>query len=293
MYKELRILSINVSEIPCENQCENLYKTFHLLKSQKDVDIICVQGLYDNKYKQYLSDILNEYPYKINTAKYNLPGVLEYLNLLEDSGLFIASIYPINWWEFHPYKNIKSSAWKGVIGACISLPSDKTIMLFNTQLHKDKSKDSVVKDQIKYLVKYIEQQTFDCGILVGDFCIDENNFKDYQYLTYNVSLMTSQGHDIYRTMYPNFKEYPGYTVDGIKNKMINNLYRKRSDYIFALNLSPENFKTINIWNPEYSSYHYGLITKLIIEESKVIKKMNKEKFGIWPFKRLLYFFINY
>lgn len=303
----LKILSLNVAGIPrliSDNDVDGRINriTDQILTEKENIDIVCLQELFDNNSKRDISDKLKlEYPYQINTAKYRLPGLFNIVNWLEDSGLFIASKYPISWYNFVPFKTAKGPdklAWKGVLGACICLPTDKKVMIFNTHLQSNQDfkgytdKYNIRYQQIKTIIHFIKEQSFDYSVLVGDFNTSEDNYKEYNNLYYSVSLMDNLGYDIYRTMFPNSKTFPGYTMDGIKNhNMIHSNYQARLDYMFSLGISPDQFKNIQIWYPgelenNLNSDHFGLHCSLSIGKSDSTPKTVKTPFGFWTLKRL-------
>ena len=301
--RNLRILTLNVAGLPApisKKPEERLPKLAKLLsEKQNDYDVICLQELFDESLREIVvNTLLPNFPYQIARSTHHLPGVIDYVNWLENSGLFLASKVPITWKQFVPYKNATGPdklAWKGVLGACLAYPGGKKVMIFTTHLQSDDGAHGAHayrKEQLDDLIEFVQQQEYDHAVICGDFNISESNGLHYHDLVDKLSQIG--GVDTWRSMYPDCNKDPGYTMDCDKNHnmMPGSNYQARLDYTFTCKVSDYDIKSISIWYPgdiktKLLSDHFGVLTEIFIENpSDVTTHSQPIPFGLWSIRRI-------
>jgi endonuclease/exonuclease/phosphatase family metal-dependent hydrolase len=267
MPTEISIVTYNVKCLPTEPtrewRIEQICKEIHRL----GFDIVCLQELFDERCRNIvIRDLQHSYPHMVAKSTFRLPGVAEWINWLEDSGLFVASKYPITWHNFQPFWDVAGYdglAWKGILGMTIDLNQKKrnhSLMLFTTHLQAG-HEWAVKQKQITTMVKFIQQQRYDAAVLCGDLNIDESNKEQYKYLIEQLDAT-----DVFRKAHPNDA---GYTVDGTLNKnMMNSNRQVRYDYIFDLtrNNQASESQIVYFKKPLYDLYsdHFGVGASLAV-----------------------------
>jgi endonuclease/exonuclease/phosphatase family metal-dependent hydrolase len=228
---------------------------------KKDYSIICLQEVFDYKIRDHLTKSLsNDYNYIIDRA-----GRCRYI-IGEDSGLYIASKYPIKNQIFIKFNNsaeYDKMANKGFISIEIEI-NGNIFLIINTHLQSQYSLTTHLTQlkQIKqinnYILKYKKNNKIDGTILLGDLNIDcyEQN------ILYKRMLKELGLNDIYKEINNNL----GCTWNG--NENTNNIpqhkvckvekRKKGLDYI----LSDIKFVKCEIdkmyHNNRYLSDHYGV-----------------------------------
>ena len=299
--RSLRVLTQNIAGLPepiSEDPLVRIPKLMDLIVAQKDqFDVICLQEVFSENVREIvINKLLPDFPYQIDRSTYNMPGVTNYVNWLENSGLFLASKIPIKHRQFIPFHEAGGSdayAWKGLLAAKLATPGGKEFMVFTTHLQSDADGRfaDVRKAQLKRISEYIQVQEFDYGVFCGDLNINENSNIEYHDLVGELSQV--QGHDIYRTIYPDASDLPGYTMDSSQNQMVEN-YQARLDYIFALKVPPNKFRSVKLWYPgetpdKLLSDHFGVLAELEMQQDTHVTTHNVvDPFGIWAIKRVLF-----
>ncbi|PCI27832.1 hypothetical protein COB52_04370 [Candidatus Kaiserbacteria bacterium] len=301
----IKILSLNVACLPfpiTTSCCSRITKICKQVISN-NIDIVCFQECFDKRCQTIISEMFMEtHPYQILHQRYCAPGVLDWINWLEDSGLVAVSRYPITGQHFVPFKNIKgldALCWKGILGFSVKFSEKNSLMVFNTHLNSDeqfsgkKNLSKMRTLELEEIVSFIVSETVKYDICppviaCGDFNITEVG-KEY------TTMMDKYGFgDVWRNEFPDKDVNPGYTWDGIRNRnMIHTQNRNRIDYFLDIFKNIEFEKDgCKLFIPgtepnECLSDHFGVVCEITtssLKESKLqIKECITEPFNIFSF----------
>ena len=176
----LNILSYNI---------DNLFVHYDFLKNKrllndleniffrKDIDIICLQEVWNTNFKKKLISIAQK-----NNWNYAIPSNKKKYFIGENSGLVIFSKYTISEQRIHIYKNSKgacSLSNKSAQYVKIQLNTNKEINVINTHLqssHLNHYQD-FRKTTIKQLEELISNSPYKNSLVVGDINLDYDFLK--------------------------------------------------------------------------------------------------------------------
>lgn len=240
----LRLITFNVMMLPSGKK-KHIRRARRIVAALLDggYDIVCLQELFDE-------DVRDEF---VDGLKPFLPHIVKKCDdgnwFRQDSGLFIASKYPIMnhlfeaYWE---YAGTDGLAEKGISMFRLNLNSlieGVSLVVFNTHMQSDKhlgENEAVRRRQLRQ-VRNMFRQCF-ClkdnldttgAVFMGDLNI-EGDSPEYHRMIEQLGSIR----DLYRIKNPRFK---GYTWDYKVNDMIHHKNREqlRLDYIFAVDKAPD------------------------------------------------------
>jgi len=174
----ISILTWNVNISPCMagNGSKDLLRAKSISDAiiEIDPDIVCLQEVFDDGMRDALVHYLSmTYGHIIN--KRDMPWSLK-----QDSGLFIASKYPVNSERFVPYMSSTGSdslIRKGIISATIDVSGD-IIYVLNTHLQENvksvRESEIFRKKQVSRLAAVSSYQSYPT-LVVGDMGISAEN----------------------------------------------------------------------------------------------------------------------
>jgi len=192
-----------------------------------DPDIVCLQEVFDEDIRDALFHYLSmTYGYIVD--KGDVPW-----SIRQDSGLFLASKYPVNSQRFVPYLNSSgadSLAQKGVVGVTIDVQGD-IIYVLNTHLQADYGDEGeyseIRRKQVSKLAAVSSYQPYPT-LVMGDMNILAEEDPGTPTAEYLRMMRLMDLRDLYREESTD----PGYTLDK-SNKRSSDQAEGRMDYIMA------------------------------------------------------------
>jgi endonuclease/exonuclease/phosphatase family metal-dependent hydrolase len=204
------------------------------------------------------------------------------------SGLLLLSRFPLSNASFIPYANLASwdkLSQKGFILATVEVGAQK-FLIAHTHTQAEDSSNAVKarKANINQLYStFCEVDDSIPIILLGDLNITGENksgtpTEEYKFLR-NI-LRSNQMSDLYRTLNPSTTLAPGYTYDGVNNKLIDrfapsdaqNAVKQRLDYMFVRGITPTSVTVLKTFTFQTSdgtmdiSDHYPLDGHFLLPE---------------------------
>lgn len=260
----ISLLTYNIKMLPGTLGKDNNIRVRSIIKSILDInpDVVCFQEVFDedirNQLEQSLSNVYNNIIRK---------GDIKW-NLLQDSGLFIASKFEITGWDYFPFLN--GVSWdslsnKGFIRASITTEFGN-FCLINTHLQSDYNSigehSDIRKEQLKKISTVSTAYNFlNPVIIVGDFniCAEENQrTPTTEYLR---MLKILKVKDLYREEWPN---EDGFTID-LNNPMVSGEKEsQRIDYVLSTDDKIKTMRSVILTMNEASD-HYVLYNVFKLE----------------------------
>lgn len=243
-------------------------------------EVVCLQEVFDSACKRIArNELAAAFPYTVtNAGRHRVPI------LGQDSGLFVASKFPIESAAFLGYGNHIGSDWladKGCLVAKVKLSDQVSVLVANT--HGQAAPDPYIlwwfmrdarrrvaairRENYARAAAFVRQASAGCqrAIFCGDFNIaaeDESAGRQTEESKWLHETLGSP-HDAFRLCHPDARAVPGFTYDSTKNRMVTEVgTHERLDYVFVFKTRAEDITSAEVCEVSMLSDHYAVTAEI-------------------------------
>lgn len=165
--------------LPWEDRIDNVVKFIN----EQDADIICLQEVFDyDAHEALYNKLKTKYShFYTHIGPWHFDGSLSSLGF--ESGLFVASKYPIKNPIFHPFKNDNPHINRGVFSFDIATPDGKSAgSIFTTHLEPFENGKTLREKELTQIIALMQSKNLNEAypvILCGDLNLPPNEAKKW------------------------------------------------------------------------------------------------------------------
>ncbi len=243
-------------------------------------EVVCLQEVFDSPCKRIaIRELAAAFPYIVTNAGHHRVPILG-----QDSGLLVASKWPIESAAFLSYGNHIGSDWladKGCLVAKVKLSDQASVLVANT--HGQANPDpyfpwwftsdaslrvaAIRRENYARAATFVREAAAGCQLTIfcGDFNIpgeDQTSGRQTEEFKWLHETLGSP-HDAFRLRNPDTLAVPGFTYDSTRNAMVTEAEtHQRLDYVFVAEVGAEDITSAAICPVSELSDHYAVIAEI-------------------------------